>query len=211
VISESVPVHVALARVMSDVLAVRKLDRNTQQGFQFRGIDAVLNAVGPAFRTHGIVVMPHLITTTAETVEVGAKRTPMLSRTVIVRYEFIGPQGDTRDCQVPGEAMDAGDKGTAKAMSVAYRTALLQVLCLPTDEPDPDHDTYERAPATEGSTRAELVGRLDAVAAKHGITRDKVTARWLESNGWSSLDRASLPDLLKFVLEAEARPVRGQS
>jgi hypothetical protein len=32
---------------------------------------------------------------------------------------------------VVGEAMDSGDKATAKAMSVAFRTALLQALCTP--------------------------------------------------------------------------------
>jgi hypothetical protein len=46
---------------------------------------------------------------------------------------------------VPGEAFDSGDKATAKAMSVAFRIALLQGLSLPTDETDPDAQTYERA------------------------------------------------------------------
>jgi hypothetical protein len=33
-------------------------------------------------------------------------------------------------------------------MSVAFRVALLQALCIPTDEPDPDSAAYERSPAT---------------------------------------------------------------
>jgi hypothetical protein len=41
--------------------------------------------------------------------------------------------------------MDSGDKATAKAMSVAFRTALLQVFFLPTDEKDPDEDSFVRA------------------------------------------------------------------
>ena len=40
--------------------------------------------------------------------------------------------------------MDSGDKATAKAMSVAFRTALLQVFFLPTDEKDPDEDSFVR-------------------------------------------------------------------
>jgi hypothetical protein len=43
--------------------------------------------------------------------------------------------------------MDAGDKATAKAMSVAFRTALLQSLSLPTDDVDPDAHSYERSSA----------------------------------------------------------------
>jgi hypothetical protein len=60
-----------------------------------------------------------------------------------VRYSFTDGT-DTIATVVAGEAMDAGDKATAKAMSVAFRTALLQTFCLPTDEKDPDEDTYVR-------------------------------------------------------------------
>ncbi len=41
--------------------------------------------------------------------------------------------------------MDSGDKATAKAMSVAYRIALIQALNAPTGDPDPDTQTYERS------------------------------------------------------------------
>lgn len=136
----------ALTAVKADVGAVGKGDRNTQQGFMFRGIDAVLNAVAPMLIKHGVVAAP--IKTVAEygTVEVGQKRTPMGHCRVTVTYRFHGPAGDYIDAEVPGEAMDSGDKATAKAMSVAYRIALLQALSLPTDEPDPDSHSYERSP-----------------------------------------------------------------
>jgi hypothetical protein len=62
---------------------------------------------------------------------------------VTVRYRFVGPGGDALETVVAAEAMDAGDKATSKAMSVAFRTALLQALALPTDDKDPDQDTYE--------------------------------------------------------------------
>lgn len=140
-------VHEALANVMADVQAVAKTDRNTHQNFNFRGIDAVLNAVGPVLRKHGVVVLPNVVSHTFETVEVGTKRTQMGHALVHVIYTFVGPEGDTLDCRVLGEAMDSGDKAVPKAMSVAFRTALLQALALPTDEPDPDASTYERAPA----------------------------------------------------------------
>lgn len=134
-----------MQRVMEDVQAVRKGDRNTQQGFNFRGIDAVVNAVGPAFRKHGIVALPTLLSAAYNTVEVGQKHTQMRECTVTVLYRFYGPAGDFLEATVPAESMDSGDKATAKAMSVAYRTALLQVLTIPTDEPDPDTQTYERS------------------------------------------------------------------
>jgi len=59
----------------------------------------------------------------------------------------IGPGGDRLEATVAGEAMDAGDKATAKAMSVAFRIVLLQALALPTDDTDPDATSYERSTA----------------------------------------------------------------
>lgn len=142
-------VYEALNAVMEQVQSVRKGDRNTQQNYSFRGIDAVVNAVGPALRAHGVIVVPHVEDVQYNVVEVGQRRTPMRECTVRVRYVFHGPSGDHLDCVAVGEAMDSGDKATPKAMSVAMRVALLQALCIPTDEPDVDSVSYERAPRTE--------------------------------------------------------------
>lgn len=138
----------ALAAVMDEVGAVRKEDYNEGQRFNFRGIDAVVNAVSPALRRHKIVVTPELQSCDYGTVEVGRNRTPMGHVRVVVRYTFTADDGSTLAATVPGEAMDSGDKATAKAMSVAFRTALLQALSLPTDEPDPDAQSYERSVPT---------------------------------------------------------------
>lgn len=129
--------------VMAEVQAVGKGDRNNEQGYNFRGIDAVVNAVGPIFRKHGVVAVPMLETAGYRDVQTSRGK-PSRECTVQVRYRFYGPGGDYLDAVVPGESMDFGDKGTAKAMSVAYRIALLQLLTIPTHEPDPDASAYER-------------------------------------------------------------------
>lgn len=134
----------ALAAVMNEVREVRKKERNAQQGFNFRGVDSVMNAVGPALRVHGVVCVPEVLEHSI-TGKTTAKGTPMNFVTVKVQYTFHGPEGDTLAGTVSAESFDSGDKATAKAMSVAYRTFLLQALCLPTDDPDPDHDTYQEA------------------------------------------------------------------
>lgn len=145
----------ALNAVMKDVTSVGKDERNTQQGWSFRGIDATLDAVGPAFRRHGVVAMPQVLSFTHEVLEMGSKRTPMGHVIVHAIYRFYGPAGDSAEATVIGEAADAGDKACAKAMSVAFRTALLQVLSIPTGEPDPDSFSYERSgpdsPAAQAS------------------------------------------------------------
>lgn len=137
----------ALANVMEDVRSVSKSDRNTAQNFSFRGIDSVVNAVGPALRNHHVIVMPEVLTYDYGTVTVGRNGTQMGHVRLKVAYTFTGPAGDELKAIVVGEAMDSGDKATAKAMSVCFRTALLQALTLPTDDLDPDAQSYERSTA----------------------------------------------------------------
>jgi hypothetical protein len=144
----------ALNEVMKEVGAVKKNDRNASQGFNFRGIDAVVNAVSPALQKHGVIVVPSVEDYEYASVEIGKNRTVMGHVKVKVTYTFIGAGGDAIKATVVGEAMDSGDKATAKAMSVAFRTALLQTLSLPTDEPDPDSQSYERSEKVVVDTKA---------------------------------------------------------
>jgi hypothetical protein len=57
--------------------------------------------------------------------------------------------------------MDSGDKATAKAMSVAFRTALLQSLSLPTDEVDPDAHSYERSSAEDVLAPEAVIAKIN--------------------------------------------------
>jgi len=149
--TETVPtVHQAWTNVMRHAESLSK-DQRYDGGdgggkFNFRGIDDVMNLVGPILRAEGVSIIP--MVTYANYRDV-TTRGGKLSREVTVRvdYTITGPAGDTMHGSAPGESMDTGDKGTAKAMSVAYRVFLLQSLCLPTNEPDPDSQVYERANA----------------------------------------------------------------
>jgi hypothetical protein len=144
--TEHAPVHQAWAAVQADIKAVGKDGRNQSQSYNFRGIDGVMNAVGPILRKHGVFVTPTLVARDVSTVEVGKNRTPMRVVDVTVDYTVRGPAGDSFVGTTPGEAMDSGDKATSKAMSVAFRTFLIQGLTLPTHEVDPDATAYERSP-----------------------------------------------------------------
>jgi hypothetical protein len=147
--NNKLPIAQALNEVMKAVGGIAKKDRNQAQGFNFRGIDSVVNAVSPQLQKFGVVVVPSVEDYSYDTVEIGRNRTAMGHVKVKVTYTFIGANGDAIKTTVVGEAMDSGDKATAKAMSVAFRTALLQALCLPTDEPDPDATSYERSSADD--------------------------------------------------------------
>jgi hypothetical protein len=169
-VSELLTVQAALADVMGDVQSVSKSGRNDSQGFNFRGIDAVVNAVGPALRKHRVIVLPRVLSSTYETFT--TRNGALMHGCVLeVEFTFVGPDGSTLSCSTMGESADSGDKASAKAHSVAFRTALLQTLAIPTDEPDPDSHTFERAePARPVPTAvitidqlADLKGKLRAL------------------------------------------------
>jgi hypothetical protein len=179
---------------------VGKGERNAQQGFNFRGIDTVVNAIAPVFDELGIITVPEVTEHEYDTVTIGAKQTQMGHVNLIVKYHFYGPDGDCVTATVASESMDAGDKCTAKAMSVAYRTALLQVLNLPTTDPDPDAESYERsAPQTRitgtPSGRIAKVPSLDwAKAAAGAKTNDELNAVWRKAGAAGELQNELLAD-----------------
>ena len=209
--AEQLTVHQALSKVMGDVQAVKKDSKNQAQRFNFRGIDAVMNAVGPALRKHGVTILP-------EDVEVhrsnGTTASGKQTAEVVVKvtYRVYGPAGDSIHGKVAAEAMDFGDKAIAKAMSVAYRTFLLQALTIPTDEPDPDSESYERGapsgtggsqrntpiPAEQGvpkRTAAEQCGMiLDGFCSTHQLDGDKVREEDFAAGGKAN------PDMLRAWL-----------
>lgn len=156
----------AFTAVQAEISAVSK-DGRFDSGatkYNFRGIDGVVNAVGPALRKHGVVIVPTVLDATYREVEAGSKRTTMRECTVKVRYRVYGPGGDFFDGTVYGEALDSSDKGTAKATSVAYRIFLLQSLTIPTMEPDPDESAHQRTSRPDPEPVDPRVSRVNAEA-----------------------------------------------
>lgn len=200
-------IHEALSKVMADVGAVKKTDQNTQSGYNFRGIDAVTKAVYPALCEHGVIVLPRVLDYQYGTVTVGRNRTEMSHVRLTVEFTWYGPEGDQLSSVAAGEAFDSGDKATAKAHSVAFRTALLQTLCLPTDEPDPDSKTYERSePVDPGLHEAnEARGEMLELLKEFGWTPDKLIKRFREDHNADLLAAdAETVNAFAQALKAEA-------
>lgn len=190
--SEELPSVIQLiAKVMNDVRSVSKADTNSHFGFKFRGIDTVLDAVAPALRSHGVVVIPELREQTSEIV---GKSVRVI---VKVAYTFYGPKGDSVTALVPGEAMDAQDKASSKAMSVAFRTALIQALAIPTGERDP------HAGAPIGRKLIQLQQKVKLAGAANGFEkfadlRDDY-ALWSQGADLEVADESDLTAYLKHL------------
>lgn len=170
-----------VAKVMQDVRALSKDQRNKEQGFYFRGIDDVMGVVGPALRDHGLVVQSETLSNERDSYD--TKSGTRMSRAVVgMRYLFTAPDDTVVWTEAYGEAADAGDKCVSKAMSVAYRTAILQMLCLPTGEPDPDEHAHEQA-VEAADPLQDARSYLRQVVRLKGLGEDNVPAAFQAAFG----------------------------
>lgn len=175
-------VYEAWGRVMDEVRSIGKDSRNAQQGFNFRGIDAVMDAVGPVLRKHGVTVVPIAIEHEAERYET-AKGGKMVNRIAKVQFTVFGPRGDHFGGITYGEAADSGDKAMTKAESVALRTFLLQALMIPTGDPDPDAESHERAAQARPAAKAPAKAAKAKVPTAADNAREELKAVAAE-NSW---------------------------
>lgn len=150
-------IHGALASAAGQIGALAKTEKNKEQGFMFRSIDAILAASKPVFAELGISVTPRVIEKDYQ--EITAKSGARGWRcTVTMAYQFaLAEDGSTVHCSMAGEAIDYGDKATTKAEQMAYKYVLTQVLGIGSTEADPDSESHEVATTTAG-TAAETGG-----------------------------------------------------
>lgn len=129
----------AVAKDMSEV-GISKDRENRQQGFAFRGIDQVYNALAPMLAKHGLVILPR-ITERTVTERVTQKGGVLFYVVVKAEFDFVATEDGSKHTVVTyGEAMDSGDKATNKAMSIAYKYAAFQTFCIPTEQTAIDAD-----------------------------------------------------------------------
>lgn len=146
--NESIGVYAAINAVQSDlnVEGITKSRKNTQQNYNFRGIDDVYNALSPLLAKHGLCILPRILTRACE--ERQTKSGGSMSYvTVEAEFDFVcAKDGSKHVVRTFGEAMDSADKATNKAMSAAYKYAAFQAFAIPT-EGDNDADAHT-PPAT---------------------------------------------------------------
>lgn len=133
--------------VMDEIGAIGKNKRNTMQGFNFRGIDDVMNTLHPLLAKANIFIVPKVLEIQREE-RTNAKGTTLIYTLAKVEYTFTSTEDrSTVTATVYGEGMDSGDKSLNKAMSIAMKYACFQIFCIPTEEMvDPDRDSYQVEP-----------------------------------------------------------------
>ena len=169
----------SISSVMNDLGAIGKTSKNQQQGFMYRGVDAVMNALNPALVKNKVFVVPEILEQTREE-RTSAKGGTLIYSICKVKYTFYAEDGTSVSAVVIGEGMDSGDKATNKAMSIAFKYACFQVFCIPTEEMvDPDaecHEVKPKKPAAEKPAEDAAIDNASKVAAAAKIDDTKVAA-----------------------------------
>jgi hypothetical protein len=145
-------VYESINRVQAGLAAVGigKDRKNQAQGYNFRGIDDVYNALSPLLAKHGLCILPRIVSRSCEE-RVNGKGTALFYVTVEAEFDLVSSEDASKHTiRTFGEAMDSGDKATNKAMSAAYKYACMQAFAIPTEgDNDADAHTPEVAPRTQ--------------------------------------------------------------
>lgn len=164
---EQMSVYKAITKVQAALASVgiSKDRKNTQQGYNFRGIDDVYNVLSPLLAEHGLCILPRMIARTCEERQT-AKGGVLFSVTVEAEFDFVcAEDGSMHTVRTFGEAMDSGDKATNKAMSAAYKYAAFQAFAIPTEgDNDADAHTHQVVPTTFRSS--PTMGELESLPAE---------------------------------------------
>ena len=121
----------SITAIMQEIPAIGKEKKNQQQGFKYRGIDDVMNALQPILSKHKVFVVPEVIDQSRED-RVTNKGGTILYSMLKIKYTFYAEDGTNVSAVVIGEGMDSGDKASNKAMAIAMKYAFFQVFCNPT-------------------------------------------------------------------------------
>lgn len=158
---------------------VSKSRKNEQQGYKFRGIEEVQNALAPVLARHGLLILPRF--TDRVVVERMTKSGGVAFYvTVTGEFDFVAAEdGSKHTVRTYGEAQDSGDKATNKAMSAAYKYAAFEAFCIPTEgDNDADATTAEPVQPTAPAGYDDWLTDM-AATADTGI--DALKAAWQQS------------------------------
>lgn len=164
-------VYQLIAEVASEIAheGISKSRKNQQQGYSFRGIDDVYNALAPIIAKHGLVILPRCLS--RELIERQTMKGGVLFYvTVEAEFDFVSSHdGSRHTVKTYGEAMDSADKATNKAMSAAYKYAAFQTFCIPTEgDNDADAVTHQVAAAQKQAAMAP------AASGPEMLTKDEI-------------------------------------
>ena len=200
-------IFAAMADILNETGAIGKDRKNQQQGFMFRGIDDLYNALHSAFAKHGVFILTEVLTheQSERTTKSGSA---MYHHLLTARFTFTARDGSSVAAVGMGEAMDMADKGVNKCLSIALKYVLFQAFLIPTEEvKDPDATTPpETVPVTRQQSKTNpsavpVATWLERMAA--ATSTEHCRSVWKDAKA-DGINRAGLDALTAAAKEWEA-------
>lgn len=136
-------IHGKMVKIMTEMSAISKGRKNTQQNYSFRGIDDIYNELHDVMAKNGVFCLPKIV---SERVEDRQSKSGgvLVYRVLHMEFSFVADDGSSVVCSTIGEGMDSGDKASNKAMSTAQKYAFIQTFIIPTEDlKDSENDSSE--------------------------------------------------------------------
>lgn len=134
----------AMPNIMLEMGAIGKDKRNQKQGWNFRGIDDVYNALQKIMAKNGVFNTVNILSMERKEVKSKGGNTGIHA---LYKYEYVfhAKDGSYVTTESIGEGIDwGGDKVSNKCASISHKYALLQVFCIPTEDmAEPDKEVHE--------------------------------------------------------------------
>lgn len=168
-------IYKKMSEVMASIGSIQKDQKNTAQGFKFRGIDQFVNALYPALVKAGVFMTPRVTSVTNEVREVersSGKKGYDKTVNLMVEYDFFAEDGSKVTVgPIAAEGLDSGDKATNKALSAALKYALIQTFSIPTEDMvDADLSSPEISREVKISVGASQSASQDVTISKAATT-----------------------------------------
>jgi ERF superfamily protein len=126
-------VYAAINAVSAELAksGIAKSHVNQADDYKYRSIDDLLDRLAPLLANHKLCVLPRVIE--RELVERRDEGLRLLFHVALkVAFTLTSVEdGSSHLIEAYGEALDPSDKATAKAMSAAYKSAMIQAFCIP--------------------------------------------------------------------------------
>ncbi len=169
-------IYQRIANINKKINAIGKKSKNISQNFMFRGIDDIMNELHSLFVEEEVFILQNV--KEYDIKEVNTRSGGVLTYTrAKIDFIYTTIDGSSIMTSNVGEAMDTGDKGMNKAMSIALKYSLLQLFLIPTkEEKDPDTISHEIISKKDDNL---LIAIQEAKESKNIEELKKVWERWV--------------------------------
>lgn len=200
-------IYQSITKIMEEVPSIGKTQRNKTQGFMYRGIDDVMNALQPLLAKNKVFIVPEILEQTREE-RTTSKGGNLIYSICKIKYKFYAEDGSSVEAITIGEGMDSGDKATNKAMAIAMKYALFQVFCIPTDEmKDSDSETPEQSTKKSNTTDNQIseadAKKVEAMMKEMGWNVEELLQKNYKISKTTDLTASQYVKILEAIKKAK--------